>query len=228
MRHEHAFLPSSGRRHGLHCNGNINERSLASSCTKSEANASTAKTALVVLNMPIKATLSMPHEYTKVEEDSKSHESSLFERLWRASDVRVCADGGANRLYDATILPWSQFQGKDSPEENTKESNPYLPNAIVGDLDSIRPEVRDHYQTYGHGLHHNLGCRIVPNLDDSCNDFDKCLQYIQAQQEETMSKSSMDHASLKHDTCFNKWKVYVYGAFDGRFDQTMASTNKDG
>ena len=52
--------------------------------------------------------------------------------LFGRSSLVICADGGANRLYDA-------FDDSD-------ERNRFIPDYIVGDLDSIRPEVKLYYQ----------------------------------------------------------------------------------
>ena len=234
MRHSHSFLRTSPRN-----GGDASRRALLAKEGGHED-----KSALIILNMPIKAKLSraVPCDRGNSHEDegrvftrSASSVSSVFERLWRASDLRICADGGANRLYDATILTWSKFLEQEASSEEEKQANQYIPDAIVGDLDSIRDEVKEYYQRCGlHGrgaigeknsglqVHHqHSGCRIVRNPDENSNDFEKALAYIKAQQDESMRQSSMD--DLHHDTFYHKWKVYVYGAFDGRFDQTMAS-----
>lgn len=59
-----------------------------------------------------------------------------------AAAVRVCADGGANRLYDE--LP-AMLPGQ-APDDVRAA---YLPSSIRGDLDSIRPDVLDFYQRRG-------------------------------------------------------------------------------
>lgn len=59
-----------------------------------------------------------------------------------AAAVRVCADGGANRLYDE--LP-AMLAGQ-APDAVRAA---YLPSAIRGDMDSIRPEVLDFYRQRG-------------------------------------------------------------------------------
>ena len=45
---------------------------------------------------------------------------TLLKHLWRDSDYRVSADGGANLLHVLNLLP----------------------NAVVGDLDSLNPDVQ--------------------------------------------------------------------------------------
>lgn len=84
------------------------------------------------------------------------HSQSLFQKLWDISSVRVCADGGANRLFDAVKHHGEQMQ--------------YIPDFIKGDLDSLRGDVREFYE--------NLGCAIEKDPDQDTNDLDKCLQAI--------------------------------------------------
>jgi thiamine pyrophosphokinase len=69
--------------------------------------------ALVVLNQPI------------------IEKKTVFELLWKQTSLKIYADGGANRVYDA-------FVGSEKLSE-------YIPNYICGDLDSLRDDVRDYY-----------------------------------------------------------------------------------
>jgi hypothetical protein len=59
---------------------------------------------------------------------------SQMRHLWEISGTRLCADGGANRLYK-----WSRSEEPDKPEIY------YVPDYIVGDLDSIKAELKEHY-----------------------------------------------------------------------------------
>ena len=105
----------------------------------------------------------------------------MFSYLWKISSFRACADGGANRLYQA------------HPE--------LVPDLIRGDLDSLQPSVRLHYEKYG--------TRVEEDPDQNTNDLDKVLQWLYKQQEQQQ----------KH---FDGG-VIVYGAFGGRFDQVSNS-----
>ena len=68
----------------------------------------------------------------QIDERQRAH----FLRIWTRARVRLCADGAANRLVEAFgFEPWM----KDST--NTLPA----PQAIVGDLDSIRPEVKEFF-----------------------------------------------------------------------------------
>ena len=116
------------------------------------------KTALIILNSPLGESL-----------------SPLFQRLWELSHVHICADGGANRLYEVTT--------------------DCIPHVITGDLDSLKPHVKEFYI--------GKGVSIRKRPDQNHNDFDKAL---------TVAVEDMG--------CV---RCLVYGAFGGRFDQEMAS-----
>jgi hypothetical protein len=68
---------------------------------------------LVLLNSP-----SLPYE--------------LLPSLWALSNLKVCADGGVNRLYN---------------HFNVDEREKYIPDFIAGDLDSAESHVLQHYRS---------------------------------------------------------------------------------
>ncbi|EER08008.1 thiamin pyrophosphokinase, putative, partial [Perkinsus marinus ATCC 50983] len=80
--------------------------------------------------------------------------SAVMRNLWESAGVRICADGGSNRLHD-------QFSGR------------LVPDVIIGDFDSVRPEVIKNFQSF------KLGSPLqVIRCSDECNtDLDKCMLY---------------------------------------------------
>ncbi|KAJ0699313.1 putative thiamine diphosphokinase [Helianthus annuus] len=68
--------------------------------------------------------------------------------LWEHAKVRVCADGGANRLFDN--MP-ELFHDEHDDVSVIRER--YKPDVIKGDMDSIRPDVLNFYR--------NLLCILV-------------------------------------------------------------------
>ena len=153
--------------------------------------------------------------------DSSSQHSaaaSRFNRLWWQSSVRVCADGAANRLHDSL----------------DEESRVYmLPDLIIGDLDSIRPDVASYYEQHG--------VMIQKESEQDSHDFEKCLRWLKQKQMERsglhedgylMSGGDGGSGSSSHgsDTSFDSastdaFSVVAYGAFGGRVDHLMANLN---
>ncbi|PWY90746.1 thiamine pyrophosphokinase [Aspergillus heteromorphus CBS 117.55] len=82
--------------------------------------------------------------------------------------ITVCADGGANHFYDMM-----RSRGRESTDH---------PTLIIGDLDSIRPSVRSHYEA------HDIP--VIYHHDDYSTDFQKALNYIRAHTDEILSKTS--------------------------------------
>jgi thiamine pyrophosphokinase len=78
-----------------------------------------------------------------------------------SAHYKICADGGANRLHDE--LPTAATQR--------------VPNAIVGDLDSIRGDVRAFFLA--------LGVQAVDLAhDQDSTDLDKCIQRVQVEMQQ--------------------------------------------
>ena len=88
-----------------------------------------------------------------------------------AAHCKICADGGANRL-------------RDSLQQLAAEQQ--LPDAVVGDLDSIRPAVRQQLQQAG--VH-------IDDLshDQDSTDLEKCLHHLQLQMDAGRSAKQQPH-----------------------------------
>lgn len=63
--------------------------------------------------------------------NSESFSAKLTTTMWNNCNLKVCADGGANRLFDSL-----------TPEQR----GVYVPQYIVGDLDSLRSDVAEFYK----------------------------------------------------------------------------------
>ncbi|KAK4129863.1 thiamine pyrophosphokinase [Trichocladium antarcticum] len=94
--------------------------------------------ALIVLNQPFEDNL------------------AAIRQLWNNASVRIAADGGANRLYDAA----------------GKHGDPSLDAlcVIIGDLDSLRPETRAYYES--------RRTRVIQDPDQYSTDFGKAVHHI--------------------------------------------------
>ncbi|KAJ6001863.1 hypothetical protein N7499_002270 [Penicillium canescens] len=153
--------------------------------------------ALLVLNQPIN--------------------ENAFGVLSQYASYIVCADGGANRLYDMM-------------KSNGTESND-PPNAIIGDLDSIRPSVREHYE--------NLGVSIIEDPDQYSTDFTKCLKYLNAHAAEIIASPRVPNDSVKANGSTSKdpyptpsvqskdspLEIVILGGLGGRVDQAFSQVH---
>ncbi|TKY61789.1 Thiamine pyrophosphokinase 1 [Spatholobus suberectus] len=116
--------------------------------------------------------------------------------LWDHAKLRVCADGGANRVYDE--MP--RFFPHQQPSHVRTR---YKPDVIKGDMDSIRTEVLDFYA--------KLGTKIIDEShDQDTTDLHKCVAYIR---------------DLTPDTDQSALCILVAGALGGRFDHEIGNIN---
>ena len=81
----------------------------------------------------------------------------LFYKIWKLHDLKVCADGAANRLYDYL---------NDDESIRTK----YLPDYIIGDLDSLSEKVFNYYR--------ENRVIIIKQTTQYSTDFTKCVNLI--------------------------------------------------
>ncbi|WIA37418.1 hypothetical protein OEZ86_014343 [Tetradesmus obliquus] len=144
--------------------------------------------------------------------------------LWARATTRICADGGANRLYDQipVMLPGTDpFAARES----------HLPDLIKGDLDSVREDVTDFYTSRG-----------VPFIDLSSDQETTDLENVGLRGGTGSSRQQQRHvhkvtASIlaSHDTAGDAEPVrkrlqqdhhiLVLGALGGRLDHTLANLN---
>ncbi|KAJ3802798.1 thiamine pyrophosphokinase [Lentinula aff. detonsa] len=108
--------------------------------------------------------------------------AALLRRLWNSTCWHCCADGGANRLLD-TLL-------------DTTAS--YLPDLVKGDLDSLRPDVREYYNS--------KGVPVVKDDDQDSTDLMKCVHAI-------IEKEKKERT--------NQYEIIILGGLAGRLDQTI-------
>jgi thiamine pyrophosphokinase len=115
--------------------------------------------------------------------------TDVIETAFKVSNYVVAADGAANLLH----------------EIYSASSKLYLPNIIVGDMDSISQGTLAFFR------HKQVEISIDPSQDD--NDLEKCLTYS-LQKLQTLQKSQTNTL---------KWKVLIFGGLTGRMDHIMAT-----
>ncbi|EEQ87530.1 thiamine pyrophosphokinase Thi80 [Blastomyces dermatitidis ER-3] len=131
--------------------------------------------------------------------------------LKKHASFTICADGGANHLYNLM-----RKSGRESIE---------LPDAIVGDLDSISPKVRKHYE--------DLQVPIIYDPSQYSTDVTKCLSYLRSRtQSINAPRSSKNGAAVaaapsastgnENDIDIN---VLLLGGLGGRVDQAFSLIN---
>lgn len=117
--------------------------------------------------------------------------------LWHRARFRICADGGANRLYDELPLIISH----DQPE---KVRRGHLPDLIKGDMDSVRKDVAQFYM--------EMGVPIVDlSSDQDTTDLTKCILFL----EKRIRANGQEEGH----------QILVLGALGGRLDHTLSNLN---
>ena len=150
--------------------------------------------------------------------------------LWNIFEYTICADGGANRLYDGLKSLAASEESGDTTGANHGERErdllcTFCPTHIKGDLDSLRPDVEAFYREA-------KSC-VVRDSDQDTNDLQKCLRLVQKlvcpkqqqqQQQQQTANDTDEQSSAATTTVFpSPVVVVVFGAFGGRFDQQIAS-----
>lgn len=87
------------------------------------------------------------------------------------------------------------------------------PNAICGDMDSLRPEVEKHYK--------ELGTQIIKDPDQYSTDLTKCLEHIK---EQAIGTFTDDNKNSRPSATVNgyDYEVVLIGSLGGRADQAFS------
>jgi thiamine pyrophosphokinase len=127
--------------------------------------------------------------------------------LWDSFDFTICADGGANRLYDGLKSLEKVQNGLNS---DSALCSKYVPTYIKGDLDSLRSDVEAFYRT--------TDSIIIKDNNQDTNDLQKCLELAKL----SLDKDENEDGNKSNTNALNAI-IVVFGAFGGRFDQQIAS-----
>ncbi|SCZ90394.1 BZ3500_MvSof-1268-A1-R1_Chr1-3g01961 [Microbotryum saponariae] len=141
----------------------------------------------------------------------------LFRKLWAAASVRYCADGGANRLYDAyrSKEPSQAARtNRDDPTTIHDDDDDMIPDLIKGDLDSLRDDVRAYYES--------KNVFIVHDPDQYSTDLGKCVVALTEYETKlaTQATPSTSNEPAPPRTPIQHQLVIV-GGLSGRLDQTI-------
>lgn len=144
-------------------------------------------------------------------------------QVWHNTEFHVCADGAANRLYNYTHA-----------NDNLNAAD-YIPQFIVGDGDSLDPEVEKYYKLQG--------TVVIRQATQYSTDFMKSVELVvlfyhnkELQDKLLHHSETIDpHDGLDqltrefgiHDSSTElQIQLYILGGIGGRFDQTVHSIHQ--
>lgn len=88
------------------------------------------------------------------------------------------------------------------------------PTTIIGDLDSIHPTIKSHYESHG--------VNVIYHHDDYSTDFTKALRYIRANTAEILSSSSSSSTTHQQYKESDSLSILILGGLGGRVDQAFS------
>lgn len=126
-----------------------------------------------------------------------------------AATMTICADGGANRLYDE--IP-AMLPHEDADAVRLK----YMPHVIAGDLDSVRPDVKEFYRGFDVPV-------IDLSHDQDSTDLDKAIKFLsdleQWKEYQSLQKTAEEMAVTGKSFDF----LIALGAHGGRLDHILSN-----
>lgn len=139
-----------------------------------------------------------------------------FELVWKQSRLRICADGGANRL-----LAYLKLNGCERK---------FLPDVIIGDLDSLLDDTMQFYRSAGVMIKLQSS-QYYTDLGKSLSFCNLWFNYVYLDLntlDDYDEVSTLEEEKLfQRDSRFlHKLDVTIVGAIGGRFDQTIHGINQ--
>lgn len=130
---------------------------------------------------------------------------AFYSEIWKNAVYHVAADGGANSVHDFNLA-------------NPDSKNTLNLDTIIGDLDSLRPDVRQYW--------HLRGSEIIHDKDQYSTDLTKAVKYVKSFQvppggefipsrAETKLQKRKDGSKINNIVCI--------GGLGGRVDQAMST-----
>jgi thiamine pyrophosphokinase len=132
----------------------------------------------------------------------------FYSQVWKNSAYHVGADGGANCVHDLNVL-------------NSDDNNVLNLDTVIGDLDSLRPDVREYWYA--------RGSEIIHDPDQYSTDLTKAIKYVKSfeipsESEFTPSKDKARQAKLQKIKDSSEIKdIVCIGGLGGRVDQAMST-----
>ncbi|MCJ1321576.1 hypothetical protein MMC15_006921 [Xylographa vitiligo] len=152
----------------------------------------------------------------------------LFVQICKNASLVVAADGGLNRLrhlsrqHDIALVRDVPICPPTQPLI-TKQ----IPHAVCGDMDSVHPDVLEHYS--------NLGTKVYRDPDQYSTDLTKCLRHLSSPEwkqytfrhwdrYQTLARKAKQHEVSKQSSVSldDTLDVLVVGSLGGRADQAFS------
>ncbi|MCJ1390957.1 hypothetical protein MMC18_003818 [Xylographa bjoerkii] len=135
----------------------------------------------------------------------------LFVQICKNASLVIAADGGLNRLRHLSL----------------QHDIGVIPHAVCGDMDSVHPDVLDHYS--------NLGTKVYKDPDQYSTDLTKCLRHLSSPEwkqytfrhwdrYQTLARQDKeDEVSRQSGVSLDETlDVLVVGSLGGRADQAFS------
>lgn len=127
-------------------------------------------------------------------------ESTFLPQLWRRAELRIAADGAADRLVAArSALQKRAASTTCTPTANDASKQLPVPHVLAGDMDSASPAAVESLEA--------CGTEVLRDGDQNSNDLDKALTVVR------------DRGKAKG----TQYRVLVYGGFGGRADHVLSN-----